>query len=144
MVQQLRTFEQSLRVYLADEIQVRDIVELHKKFMYGEFVFTGPEDSVVLDSIERLVCVTQGITAAQVKGKRRNRPIAFARQLIIFLSLKYTRVTLKEIGARLGDRDHTTAIHSRQLIQNLMDTDPTTRRIVRQYQDQIEKEFKQG
>lgn len=56
-----------------------------------------------------------GVTPDELTSARRQKPLIVARQLAIVLLLRHTRLSIKEIGRRLGRRDHTTIMHARDM-----------------------------
>ncbi|MDH0869737.1 helix-turn-helix domain-containing protein [Agrobacterium pusense] len=63
-----------------------------------------------------------GVTMAEIKGSARARRIVFPRQ-IIFHAIKTERPNLSfpQVGHWMGGRDHTTALHSVNKIQVMID-----------------------
>ena len=76
-----------------------------------------------VDSIIDSVTLSLGVERMQLKAKTRLRHIVEARQIAIFLIKKHTNMSLAEIGRLFGGRDHTTAIHSIQVVNDLCDSD---------------------
>ena len=74
------------------------------------------------ETIVNTVCEVHKVTLDQLVCKKRDRKYAYPRQIAIYIMIKYTRMSLKEIGMYFN-RDHTTAIHSRETIEDLMDVD---------------------
>lgn len=68
--------------------------------------------------------------------KRRTRELAFPRQVIMFFLAEYTDMTYREIGA-VFSRDHTTAIHSKDTVIDLMTTDDKVRDRIDELKKQI-------
>lgn len=62
------------------------------------------------------VCKFYDVTQRQVESKSRKRKYVAARQMICYILSMETRLSLVEIGRLLGGRDHTTIIHSREVI----------------------------
>ena len=60
--------------------------------------------------------------SAVLASKIRKRKIVLARQVFCRYARHYTGLTLFEIANFIGNRDHTTIIHSLNSIQNLIDT----------------------
>jgi chromosomal replication initiator protein len=58
-------------------------------------------------------------------GKTRKHEIVLARQVAMYLAKQLTNLSLKSIGSYFGGRDHTTVLHSIQMIENYFDTDQT-------------------
>ena len=56
---------------------------------------------------------------------RRFRNAGRARQIVMYLAAEMTTATLKQIGDKLGDRDHTTVRHGIMRIDQLRRSDPT-------------------
>lgn len=77
--------------------------------------------------ILKVVCEFYGISEDDVKRKDRRRDKVWCRQVYYFLSLKLTNMTMAELGRELN-QDHTTVIHSRQTVQDILDTDPEKRK----------------
>jgi len=72
-----------------------------------------------------------------IKDKTRKREIIIARQAFCYFSKQLTNNTLKIIGKYLGQRDHSTVIHSIQVWDNLKQVDST----VKQYDKQLKNIF---
>ena len=60
------------------------------------------------------------ISSREMVSKKRNKEIAFPRQVAMFLCRKYTSYSLPQIGREFGGRDHTTVIHSVDKIRVLL------------------------
>lgn len=78
-------------------------------------------------SLERMLeIVTEecGVTVSQIQGRRRDREIVEARQIICHIMVGRMRTTLSCAGkAALGGRDHTTVIYSLRKYRELYETD---------------------
>ncbi|MCF7958354.1 MAG: chromosomal replication initiator protein DnaA [Phycisphaerae bacterium] len=72
------------------------------------------------------------VRLSDLQGKRRNRSIAFPRQLCMYLARDLTRHSLEEIGGHFGGRDHTTVLHAYRNIDQLCDQDESIRNLVQQ------------
>src|SRR5690242_11908025 len=75
------------------------------------------------DVIVDAVCNSYNIVFDVLLKRTRKRQIVEARQVIMYLLCLYTTVSLKKIGELFGGYDHTTVIHSRKQISNLLCTD---------------------
>jgi chromosomal replication initiator protein len=76
----------------------------------------------VLD-VQRMVARHFGVSEESLRGKRRTDTIAFPRQVGMYITRSITELSLADIGAKFGGRDHTTVLHACQKIENLMQTD---------------------
>lgn len=65
------------------------------------------------------------IPTKELVSKKRNKEIAFPRQVAMFLCRKYTSYSLPHIGREFGGRDHTTVLHSVEKIKILLTSDMT-------------------
>jgi chromosomal replication initiator protein len=83
----------------------------------------------VLD-IQRLVARHFSVSEESLRGKRRTDTIAFPRQIGMYVARSLTDLSLADIGAKFGGRDHTTVLHACQKIENLMATDRELRNTV--------------
>ncbi|MGD9925255.1 MAG: helix-turn-helix domain-containing protein [Pseudorhodoplanes sp.] len=62
-----------------------------------------------------------GVSVIDLLSKRRDRPVARARQSAMWVAKHLTRHSLPEIGRALGDRCHTTVMHGCRKIESLLD-----------------------
>lgn len=62
---------------------------------------------------------------ACLQSKTRNKDVAHTRQVAMFLMKKYTDKSLREIGASLGGRDHSTVMHAYTKIEQKIEQDMT-------------------
>ena len=68
--------------------------------------------AVTAQSIMRVVCEYYAISEDDMLGPTRRREIAVPRQIAMFLTREMTGLSLPQIGAAFGHRDHTTVLHS--------------------------------
>jgi chromosomal replication initiator protein len=63
-------------------------------------------------------------------GKGRQRQVALARQVAMFLCRKHLGKSFPELGRAFGGRDHTTAIASVRKIEALLSKDAGTQAVI--------------
>lgn len=80
-------------------------------------------NEVNVDFILAIVSEAFEISIEQLKSKSRKRDIVIGRQVAMYLSKKYTKVSLKELGGVFGGRDHSTVIYSLKTVEDLLETD---------------------
>ena len=80
-------------------------------------------EMTAIDYLINECCIEHGILPSVIKTKTRKRDVVQARQMAMFLLEKHRAGSLKEIGRLFGGRDHSTVLHSKQAIQNMIDTD---------------------
>jgi len=79
--------------------------------------------SATQDIIIDAVCSHYDIVFDAMLKRTRKRKIVESRQIAMYLLCYYTTMPLKAIGELFGGYDHTTVIHSRQQINDLLCTD---------------------
>jgi hypothetical protein len=75
------------------------------------------------DRILEKVISYRAISLQGVKSTSQTHQAAYSRQLCMFFLKKYTTLTLKQIADVFGRKDHTTALHGIQHVNDLCDTD---------------------
>jgi chromosomal replication initiator protein len=68
----------------------------------------------------------------KLSSRSRSRVVSFPRQVAMYLARTETDSSFPQIGAHLGNRDHTTILHGYEKIAGLMETDEKVRREVLQ------------
>lgn len=74
-------------------------------------------------------CEQFNIELVKLQSKSRQRKVVFPRQVIMYFLTEYTDMTYLEIG-KIFNRDHTTVIHSKDTIKDLMTTDDKVKYLV--------------
>ncbi len=82
----------------------------------------GPVRS--MDDIVEQVADFYSVTKTDVLGKARNREFVIPRQVAMFFCKKYLRFSLQRIGTFFSGRDHTSVIHSLDMVKKRKKTDP--------------------
>jgi len=81
------------------------------------------EKKITIQNIQKSVAEYFKIRIADLSAKKRNQPIARARQIAMRLSKELTNSSLPEIGEEFGGRDHTTVLHACRKIDELRKSD---------------------
>lgn len=79
-------------------------------------------DASVSGKILDAVSTYYDIPIDKIKAKDRVRDHVWCRQVFCYLCLKYTKLTLAEVGGKIN-RTHSNAIYSRRTVEDLMSTD---------------------
>ena len=95
--------------------------------------------SITFLQILNYISKNHEINKRKLVGKSRNHDIAMARQIIMFLTRKLTNLSLKNIGKELGGRDHSTVIHSCNLIESKIKKDPAFNKQIGRYTDDLNR-----
>lgn len=83
---------------------------------------------VTVEQVIEAVCDHYNVTGEALSGSSRARVVAFPRQIVMYLSRTETDASLPQIGAKLGNRDHTTIMYGHEKISSLVEKDPAARR----------------
>lgn len=78
-----------------------------------------PTPDVIIDEAARYF----SITVDEIKGQRRNKNIATARHISIYLIRNLTNLSLNDIGTVFEDRNHATILSSIRKIEDLLKTE---------------------
>lgn len=91
---------------------------------------------ITIESIQKMVAHHFSLQLNSLIGNSRRKEVAHARHIAIFLCKQLTDSSLKTIGLQFGGRDHSTVIHSLNIIQEKMLKDSSLSLIVKQMIEQ--------
>lgn len=75
------------------------------------------EAKITLELIQDRVAKYFNIQPSNMKAKKRNRQIAYPRQIAMYIARELTDYSLFEIGEAFGGKDHTTVIYAQDKIR---------------------------
>ena len=78
---------------------------------------------LTVDEIVETVCNHFNVSPSAVGGKSRKRDLVVARQVSMYLAQKYTKMPASRIGKLVGNRDHSTVIHSCSQVETRLKID---------------------
>jgi chromosomal replication initiator protein len=78
---------------------------------------------LTVDEILEKVCRHYNVEQRQVSGKSRKRELVQVRQVSMYLAQKYTKMPAGRIGQLIGNRDHSTVIHSCNAVEQRLKID---------------------
>ena len=78
---------------------------------------------LTIDDIVETVCHHYNVTVTAVNSKSRKRDYVVARQVTMYLAQKYTKMPASRIGKLVGNRDHSTVIHSCSKVEESLKID---------------------
>jgi len=78
---------------------------------------------LTIDDILEIVCNHYEIKPSDVRGKSRKKSIAIARQVVMYLAQRHTKMPTSRIGKLIGGRDHSTVIYSCAQVEKRMKVD---------------------
>lgn len=90
--------------------------------LIGEISETD-EKPLTIPDIERVVADHYKLKGNLLRSKKRNKEIAHARHVAMYLARTLTNASLPQIGKKFGDRDHTSVLHACNKIKGMVDED---------------------
>jgi chromosomal replication initiator protein len=96
-----------------------------------------PVKHVGFEQITRVVKKYYSYELSQLQSKERNKEIAFARHVAMYLMKKITRKSLRDIGSFLGGRNHTTVLHAMEKMEKYCENNIDFEHFVRQMEREI-------
>jgi len=107
---------------IKEQIDLEDVESFFSKDKTTSKKRVNPVDII------KTVCSFYDIKQSHLKGPSRAASIAFYRQITMYLLEKELGLTLIEVAELLNRRDHTTALHAKQKISNLILRDPNLKK----------------
>jgi chromosomal replication initiator protein len=96
-------------------------VELAKEALKD--LLASQNKQISIENIQKTVADFYRIKVADLLSKKRTRLIARPRQIAMCLARELTQLSLPEIGASFGGRDHTTVMYACKTIESLRNLD---------------------
>ncbi|MEW9672343.1 chromosomal replication initiator protein DnaA [Ammoniphilus sp. 3BR4] len=126
-----------IRVVAYSSLINRDIdVDLATEALKDIIPSNKPRVISILD-IQRVVGEHFGVKLEDFKAKKRNKSIAYPRQIAMYLSRELTDYSLPKIGDEFGGRDHTTVIHANEKISTELQSNHSLQDTVKELIDKI-------
>jgi len=97
----------------------------------------GEGRHVSIENIQRAVCQEFSLTISQLKSKNNSRPVAYPRQVAMYLAKELTTASLPQIGREFGGKHHTTVLHSINKVKQLRESDKDLHRLLNKLQDSL-------
>jgi chromosomal replication initiator protein len=79
-------------------------------------LMSNQQRSISVDTIQRVVADHYNVAPDLLMAKIRTQPIARARMVAMAMCVRLTGLSLKQVGAHFGKRDHTTVLHAREKV----------------------------
>ena len=99
------------RIILFSKLKHTDInLELAETAL-KDFISPNNKTSLTVEYINEIVSDHFNLEKDAISSKRKTKDIAYPRQICMYLCKQLTNLPLKEIGEKLGGRDHSTVIH---------------------------------
>ena len=101
-------------------------------------LFGDESTRIDLLKIQQSVLEEFEVLPADLHSRKRTRSIVVPRQICMYVARRHTDLSLGEIGAFFGGRDHSTVLHGIEKVVSMLDKEPRIRRAV----DSIERHLR--
>lgn len=88
-----------------------------------DLISPNDKKDITVELIIGIVAEHFDISSDDIVSSKKSRNIAYPRQICMYLCRTLTEIPLKDIGNKLGKRDHTTIIHGIEKIKKDMEKD---------------------
>lgn len=133
----VRELEGSLISLMANATFSNQKITLNLAESLIDKIVSVPKNDISVDKIKNTVCNYFGITSDLLTSNTRKREIVQARQIAMYLSRSYVKISLDSIGSQIGKKSHATVLHACTAVNDLKSTDKT----FGQYLIDIEKQL---
>jgi len=93
--------------------------DVAREVLSGIFEKRNAAPEIHIADVIKAVSAHHSIPIDVLRSKLRTKPVAFARQVAMYLCREHTKSSLNQIGRKFGGRDHTTVHHAWQKISDL-------------------------
>jgi chromosomal replication initiator protein len=129
----LRTLEGALiRVVAFGSLTGRAVTtDLADEVLTGLYSDLKPRSVRTLREIQEETCAAFGVSLEELLSSNRRAPVAWPRQVAMYLARELTDQTLPAIGRAFGGRNHTTVLHAYRRTAARIAADPEASEAVR-------------
>lgn len=111
-------------------------IEMAEKLLKDALNLARPKP-ITINLIQEVVARYFNLKPEDLKAKKRNRAVAFPRQIAMYLAREMIDASLPQIGEAFGGRDHTTVLHAYTKIRDDLKSDPSLSQIISQLMQEI-------
>lgn len=79
--------------------------------------------TITIENIQKVIANHYNVSVSDIKSKKKDRKFVIPRQISIYVCTLLTEFSTTEIGIEFGGRDHTTVMHARDKVNDLLKTD---------------------
>jgi len=115
------------------EIDMTLVQEVLKK------IIDNQKEKITIEAIIKTVTNHFGVKVHELKSEKKNKNLAFARQIAMYLARQLTSASFPDIGVKIGGRDHSTVIYACNKIKKLRETDDAIRTTLQQLSESLQK-----
>ena len=126
------------RLYAYSTVMNKEVIDLETaKEALTDFFEKGTYIKNKVSKIQYIVAGKYNISVDDIKSKKRNKQVAFPRQVAMYLSRTLTEESFPKLGLEFGGKDHATIIHAVEKIKNEMEKNSDFKKFVKLLSDEI-------
>lgn len=119
----VRALEGTINSLLAHSIVYNSNIDMHLAERVIKRAVKIDDHPLTVDDILERVCKHYNVTQQNVFSRSRKRDYVIVRQVSMYFAQKYTKMPASRIGQLIGNRDHSTVIHSCSAIEKRIKVD---------------------
>ncbi|MDD5169922.1 MAG: chromosomal replication initiator protein DnaA, partial [Syntrophales bacterium] len=128
-----------LRIVAYSSLKQRNIdIDLVKEVLKHMIRHTIKED-IQIEDIIKTVAEKMSVKVAEIKSPKKNKNIAMARQIAMYLARNLTTSSFPDIGEKIGKRDHSTVIYAYNKIEKQLETDVRLKSLLEEIEDLLNR-----
>ena len=138
----IRQIEGTVNKIMAYQDLIGDTVDKNTVIRAVKDIFKEKSDILpTADVIIDEVCKFYNLEPDLLRGQGRAKDISMARQIAMYQIRRMTNLSLKEIGAEFGNRDHSTVLSALNRMENLIKTDAEKAEIIKDITTNINERY---
>lgn len=121
-LEKVRDAKDNSRVYLTREKGGNPLYATITADVF-DFQVLNRSERITGEQLLEVICRYYSVSEIDVQSKKRDRIFVIPRHVFCYLSYHKLKMPLKDAGKYIGGKDHSTVIHGRDAISDLLDTD---------------------
>lgn len=97
-----------------------------------------------INDIFAKTCQMLDVSKSDALSKNRKRELVECRQIAMYFCAENTKFTYSQIGYDIGDKDHSTVLHAKKTVTNLLQTDKQFREKYARIEAELKKIIQVG
>jgi chromosomal replication initiator protein len=119
----IRDLEGTINSIMAYSITYNSDIDLRLAEQVVARIAGTRKKNITIDEIIAKVGKYYSIKEREILSSSRKKEISRARHISMYLSQKYTKLSSSQIGVRIGQRDHSTVLHSCSQVEKRLNAD---------------------
>ncbi len=111
-----------IKVYLYATLHMKEQADLEDVYEALKDHVTSTKQNLTTDRIIDCVCKYFNVSKADLLGKKKNKEIVEPRQICMYIIIDMLALPLISVGQIFGGKDHTTVIHARDKVAEMIKT----------------------